>query len=63
MMTDTIVHDEDTLKNSYPDIPVLAAIPDLREQSTGSGYYGTRSQAKGKTEKKSKNLFGKGERK
>ena len=63
MMTDTIVHDEDTLKNSYPDIPVLAAIPDLREQSTGSGYYGTRSQAKGKSESKTKSLFGKGERK
>ena len=73
MLTDTIVHDEDTLKNSYADIPVLAAIPDLREQSSGSGYYGTRSQSKSRTEKQTKSktksekqtksLFGKGERK
>lgn len=61
MLTDTIVHDEDTLKNSYPDIPVLAAIPDLKESSSGSGYYGSRSQSNNKAEKKTKSLFGKGE--
>ena len=62
MLTDTIVHDEDTLRNSYPDIPVLAAIPDLREQSSGSGYYGSK-QPKKKQEKQTKSLFGKGEKK
>lgn len=45
MLTDTIVHDEDTLKNIYPEIPILAAIPELRAPtSTGYGYYGSKSK-------------------
>ena len=38
-LMDTVVHDEDVLKNTYPDIPLLAAIPDLRD--IGSSSYGT----------------------
>ena len=61
MLLDTVVHDEDTLKNSYPDIPILAAIPDLRD--SGSTSYGNGSKtSSGNTEKKSNKKRSKGDK-
>lgn len=37
-LMDTRIHDEEFLRNAY-DLPVLAAIPDLRSRSSQSGYY------------------------
>ena len=36
---DTRIHSTDELKQLFPDIPVLATIPDMRQSSSKSGYY------------------------
>ena len=54
-MMDTIVHDEDVLKNAYPDIPILASIPELRAESTrGYGYYGTKAKSEKSSDQKNR---------
>lgn len=41
-LTDNEIHGEDYLQSEYPDVPILAVIPDLREKGTDgySGYGG-----------------------
>ena len=36
---DVMIHSADELKNIYPEIPVLAIIPDMRKNSSKNTYY------------------------
>ena len=38
-LMDDQLHDTDYLTKSYPEIPVLAVIPDLLAKESGSYYY------------------------
>ena len=40
---DDEIHSEDYLTQAYPDIPLLAVIPDMTSNKQRSGYYGYRS--------------------
>ncbi|MBR2523791.1 MAG: hypothetical protein IKE53_05060 [Clostridiales bacterium] len=52
-LMDTTIREEEFLLENYKDIPVLATIPDLSQQSSG-GYYGSYSKSYSKSFDKAK---------
>lgn len=46
---DEVIHSEDYLTTTYPDIPLLAVIPDLTQEGSGSYGYGSSAPVKNVT--------------